>query len=59
MTDTSEDARTPEEQGISGTTGIYVYGIVPGGMWKRNRTPPVSAPPRVRSLSYGAARSLL
>ncbi|MFD6677170.1 GvpL/GvpF family gas vesicle protein [Rhodococcus zopfii] len=45
MTDTSEDARTPEEQGISGTTGIYVYGIVPGDVETESHATGVGAPP--------------
>ncbi|MEZ5152188.1 GvpL/GvpF family gas vesicle protein [Rhodococcus zopfii] len=45
MTETSEDARIPEEQGATGSTGIYVYGIVPGDVETESHATGVGAPP--------------
>ncbi|MGV9745640.1 GvpL/GvpF family gas vesicle protein [Rhodococcus zopfii] len=45
MTDTSADARTPEEQGVTGSSGIYVYGIVPGDVEAESDATGVGDPP--------------
>ncbi|WP_068158743.1 GvpL/GvpF family gas vesicle protein [Rhodococcus phenolicus] len=45
MTDTSADERTPEEQGITGSTGIYVYGIVPADVEAESDATGVGTPP--------------
>ncbi|WP_420753161.1 GvpL/GvpF family gas vesicle protein [Rhodococcus sp. O3] len=45
MTDTTADERTPEEQGVTGSTGIYVYGIVPGDVEAESHATGVGDPP--------------